>query len=209
MAENGVFRSAFRGFNKQDVLEYIDRMQAAAARNLENAEARAREAEERSTELTAEVRTLRAQVQETEEASQTELQSTKEQNEKLTALAQMYKRELVQLRDKLTATELRVADTDALQAEIVLLRKQNEQYARVVGDVSRVVMQARVVSASYFDNAHKSSLECLGQLRTFLEDLKVKTAEAVKTADVQHEESGDTIDTLLEQLQQVEIPEAE
>ena len=37
--------------------------------------------------------------------------------------------------------------------------------------------------------------------------MKEQTAEAVKTADTHHEESGDTIDSLLEQLKNAELPE--
>ncbi len=209
MAENGVFRSAFRGFNKQDVLDYIDVMKTDAAKELDAAERRASQLETRVSSLTAENEQLLQQVQQEAAGKDEELRRLREENDKLTALAQLYKRELVQLREQLAATELRVADSAALEAEVDLLKKQNEQYARVVGDVSRVVMQARVVSASYFDNAHKSSIECLAQLQSFLDDMKVQAAEAVKTADTQHEESGDTIDTLLEQLQSAEFPDGE
>jgi len=207
MAEKGVFRSAFRGFNKQDVLEYIDSMQTESAASLESAERRAKEAGEKVTSLQEENRQLREKVQEDSAGKEEMLASLQEENTKLTALAQMYKRELVQLRDQLAALELRAADSVELQKQVDLLSKQNEQYARVVGDVSRVMMQARVVSASYFDNAHKSSIECLGQLQSFLDEMKEQTAEAVKTADSHHEESGDTIDSLLEQLKNAELPE--
>lgn len=209
MAENGVFRNAFRGFNKQDVLEYIDRMQGEASASLKSAERRAKEAGELVASLQEENRQLQAKVQEESAGKEEQLSTLQEENAKLTALAQAYKRELVQLRDRLAASELRAADSDALQKQVTLLSKQNEQYARVVGDVSRVMMQARVVSASYFDNAHKSSIECLEQLQSFLDDMKVQAAEAVRTADTHHEESGDTIDSLLEQLQSAELPENE
>lgn len=49
MAQNGMFRNAFRGFNKQDVLQYIDEITAAWDEERKALEKRAEEAEAAST----------------------------------------------------------------------------------------------------------------------------------------------------------------
>ena len=59
MAQNGMFRNAFRGFNKQDVLQYIDEITAAWDEERKALEKRAEDAE--AAQLAAEAASLAAE----------------------------------------------------------------------------------------------------------------------------------------------------
>ena len=227
MAENGQFRNAFRGFNKQDVLQYIDQLQATLILRAEDAHLRAQAAQNETAEMAAQLSAQReaaleanAKVEEAnaaaakaaEEAAQASARADefRMQTEKLMSLAQAYKNEILDLRETLAQVEQSAVNEEELRAandrvaelerENALLKTQNEQYASVVGDIHRVMVKARVVSASYFETAHKNSVECLGQLDSFLDDLKAQVASNMATSNTLHEESGDRIDDLFSSL---------
>lgn len=207
MAENGVFRGAFRGFNKQDVLNYIDETQAMAVARLDEAERARLQAEE-----AASLSSRRAIEAETKaEAMEKELAPLQEQVEKLTALAKMYKRELLELREQVAESNAKNEELTALDAanerireltdENALLKEQNARYLAVVGDMSSLVMEARVLSASYFENAHQKSVDCIKRLDTFLDDLKMQAEQTRFMADIQKQTGEEQIETLLRDLQ--------
>ncbi len=227
MAENGQFRNAFRGFNKQDVLQYIDQLQATLILRAEEEHLRAKAAQsetaERAAQLSAQREAALEATAKVEEATAAAAQASAEaaaasaradefrlQSEKLMNLAQAYKNELLELREKLAQVEQSAVNEEELRAandrvaelerENALLKAQNEQYASVVGDIHRVMVKARVVSASYFETAHKSSVECLGQLDCFLDSLKAQVADNLMTSNTLHEESGDRIEDLFSAL---------
>ncbi len=209
MAESGFFRVSLRGFNKQDVLQYIDELQTAHAQRLAEVEALRAEAEETLEAERASAHNQDAHVKELEEAN---AQLT-EQVEKLTALAQIYKAELLSLREQQVSSDQVKEDAQKLQDalarnreledQVALLKEQNARYAAVVGDVSRLVVEARVVSASYLDAAQQKSSECIQELDTFLSELKGQV-EKVREGAVANRKAGDVhIESLLSDLKEL------
>ncbi len=209
MAENGFFRVSLRGFNKQDVLQYIDNLQTTHAEQLKEAETLRLEAEQ-ALEAERAAASERVSREEQLEAENTQL---REQVEKLTALAQIYKAELLQLREQSATAEQVTSDAAKLEQalarnrelenQVALLKEQNARYAAVVGDVSRLVVEARVVSASYLDAAHQKSSECIAELDTFLSELKGKV-EKVREGNVANRKAGDVhMESLLSDLKEL------
>ena len=209
MAESGFFRVSLRGFNKQDVLQYIDEIQTAHAGRLSELEALRLEAENAlSTEQEC-VAELNARIQQLEQ----EIAQLNDQIEKLNALAQIYKAELISLREQQSEND-QVKETSAsleealarnreLEEQVALLKEQNARYATVVGDVSRLVVEARVVSASYLDAAHKKSAECIKDLDAFLSELKLQVEKVREGADANRQAGNVHIETLLADLQEL------
>ena len=212
MAESGFFRTEFRGFKKQDVLQYIDNLQSTHGERLAESEELRRQAE---------------QALEAAHADSVATEELKKQNadladqvEKLTALAKIYKTELLALREEKTSFEQVKTNREQLdetlarnkeleercaqlEAQNALVREQNARYAAVVGDVSRLVVEARVVSASYLDAAHQKSTECIQHLDEFLAELKGEV-EKVREDAVANRRAGDVhIESLLSDLQEL------
>ncbi|MBE6763065.1 MAG: hypothetical protein E7553_01725 [Ruminococcaceae bacterium] len=207
MAESGFFRVSFRGFNKQDVLQYIDELQTAHTGRLAELEDLRLQAENALESERANASAFNTRIQELEQ----EIAQLKEQIERLNALAQIYKAELITLREQQAEVESCSAVSDdlaqalarnrELEEQVALLKEQNARYASVVGDVSRLVVEARIVSASYLDAAQKKSSECIKDLDVFLTQLK-EQVEKVRLGSDAHRQAGDAhIETLLEELQ--------
>ena len=104
---------------------------------------------------------------------------------------------------KVAAQEMNAKRIAELEEQNLLLTEQNARYAQIVGDVNRLVVEARVVSGSHFNAAHQKSNECLRLLDTFLDELKVQTREAVQSADERRREGDAYIQTLLSDLQEL------
>lgn len=209
MAESGFFRGAFRGFNKQDVLQYIDELQTSQGERLTEAEVLRAQAQEALAKAQEQASADAARADELEKANA----ALAEQVEKLTALAQIYKTELLALRDqKLTVDQAQEKEQQlaealeknrVLEEQCALLREQNARYADVVGDVSRLVVEARVVSASYLDAAQQKSTECIQQLDVFLSALKGQVEKVREDALANRRAGDDRIESLLSDLQEL------
>lgn len=209
MAESGFFRIGFRGFKKQDVLAYIEEMQTSAAQRLAQAEEQRREAEALSAQQAAQLRTAQQAVGEAQQRAQ----DLQDQVEKLTALAQLYKRELLQLREQNAACEEASAETSALdiandkiahlEERCAMLVEQNARYACIVGDVNRIVVEARVIAESYLDAAQKKSSDCLHHVDSVLDDLKVQVQQASKLTEQRRLNGEEQLQTLLSDLQKL------
>ncbi len=207
MAESGIFRIRMRGFDKQDVLQYIDDLQKASMERLSQTEARLEEQREAACARAKEAEDAKEQLAQQEQTAAT----LREQVEKLTALARAYKREVRSLREQVEACETRQKDTtelDAANAKIeeleqrcALLTEQNARFSQIVGDVSRLVVEARVVSSSYFDAAHQKSVNCIEQLESFLGELRDQAEQARETAAAQRRGGEEHIESLLADLQ--------
>lgn len=207
MAENGIFRISFRGFHKQDVLQYIDELQTASVARLAELEAKLEQAQATAASNAADAEEAKNQLAEQEQTVLT----LREQVDKLTALARAYKREVRDLREQVAQNERKEKDTSALDAanakiaeleeRCALLTEQNSRFSQIVGDVSRLVVEARVVSSSYFDAAHQKSVDCIEQLEVFLSELKSQAEEARETAAAHRRGGEEHIESLLADLQ--------
>ena len=207
MANNGFFRMAFRGFHKQDVLQYIDEMQTTSAQRLSEVDRWRTQAEETAAAEAARAEKADERAAELEEANR----ALQEQVEKLTSLAQMYKREVVQLREvaekavdtsDLEAANLKIA---RLEECVALLSDQNAQYATIVGDINRLLVEARVISNSHLDAAQQSSNDCLAQLDAFLDNLKTQTRLAVEASEKRRRDGESRVQSLLADLQDLGV----
>ena len=136
MAEKGIFRSAMSGFNKKEVLEYIDQITAAwneerqaLAAQAEEAAARAQQAEEAAAAATRQAEEAQAQaanLQEQLATAETEAaRSAQELSDKASALETVEKtlREtqeaLQQTQEALSAMEKEVASLTAQRDEAI------------------------------------------------------------------------------------------
>jgi len=211
MSEKGCFRVSFRGFHKDDVLQYIDELKADHTRALAALERRCVAAEESITGYAEEAKKARADLEEARKAET----AAQEQAAKLTALAKAYKQEILRLRESAERAEsekaTEVSELDAANQKIreltdenALLTEQNKQYASVVGDMNSLVTQARVLSESYFENAHQRSVDIVDRLDTFLDDMKTQTQQNRFLADVQKQKGEVHIESLLSELKRRE-----
>ena len=211
MTEHGQFRIGFRGFHKDDVLQYIDELKMLQVHQLRELDARCAMAENQIATATEQAQAAREEL----EKAQEESVSLREQSVKLTALAKAYKQEILRLREQAEqakaitandASELEEANRriQELTAQNALLMEQNEKYREVVGDVNSVVVEARVLSESCFENAHQRSVDTISRLDTFLDDLKTQTKQSRFLADVQKQKSEGRIETLLSDIKRRE-----
>ena len=103
-----LFRSAMRGFNKQDVTEYIDRMARDRRRDAERYGAHIRSLEEERTSTSQELESLRNQVAElvkSSYASNEEKENAQKELETLRGEQETFAAELEDLRREKTALE--------------------------------------------------------------------------------------------------------
>ena len=207
MANNGFFRVAFRGFHKQDVLQYIDGMQTTSAQRLSEVDHWRAQAEETAAAESARAAKAVERADELEQANR----ALQEQVEKLTSLAQMYKRDVVQLREEAQkaadSSDLDAANAKVARLEecVALLSDQNAQYAAIVGDINRLLVEARVISNSHLDAAQQSSNACLAQLDAFLDNLKTQTREAVEASEQRRRDGESRVQSLLAELQDIGV----
>ncbi len=211
MAEKGQFRIGFRGFHKDDVLEYIDDLKMAQTVRVRDLESRCEAAEET---IAASVARAEHAAKAMEEA-QAEADSLREQVAKLTALAKAYKQEILRLREQAEkAEEAAACETSELDDANETIRQlteqnrilmdQNAKYRQVIGDMSGLVIEARVLSESYFENAHQRSVDTIQRLDSFLDDLKSQTKQSRFLADVQKKKGEGHIETLLSDIRRRE-----
>ncbi len=136
MEEKGIFRSAIGGFNKADVLNYIDGLTAGWNEERELLENQARtdreaatQAKAQATALQAEMDTLRAQTQAQCDDMRAEVQAANEQLEAMRPLAEQAEAltaEAAQLREELAAAREQIAQMQAALAQ----SEENSQSAR-------------------------------------------------------------------------------
>lgn len=211
MTEHGRFRIGFRGFHKDDVLQYIDELKMLQVHQLRELDARCATAENQIAAAAEQAQAAREDL----EKAQEESAALREQSVKLTALAKAYKQEILRLREQAEqakaitandASELEEANRriQELTAQNALLAEQNEKYREVVGDVNSVVVEARVLSESCFENAHQRSVDTISRLDTFLDDLKTQTKQSRFLADVQKQKGEGRIETLLSDIKRRE-----
>ena len=211
MTEHGQFRIGFRGFHKDDVLQYIDELKMMQVHQLRELDSRCAVAESQISAAAEQAQEAREEL----ERAQEEMTALREQSAKLTALAKAYKQEILRLREQAEQTKLLTANDASeleeanrriqeLSAQNALLTEQNEKYREVVGDVNSVVVEARVLSESCFESAHQRSVDTLSRLDTFLDDLKSQTKQSRFLADVQKQKGEGRIESLLSDIKRRE-----
>lgn len=209
MAENCGFRSKFGGFNKEDVLTYINNLQEEHSRELaaqQQAMTAEREAYEKAlSEANAAL-----------EAQHAALQAEREEQEKLQALINEQYELNRTLRDQVAQTEqarashaalkTRVAQleqqnttvkqqaakdgaareqefgrqTAALRAENQRLKTENARYHELVSEVGSFVVEVRGMGARYLEEANERCAVRLSSLSKAIADLNAALDVAAK-----------------------------
>lgn len=223
MAENGLFRSSMRGFNRQDVLAYIDSLQA--------------ESENKLKELQAELDAAKEQVQKAtleRTTAQAETAAMKAENDRLEELIDEHNRVNRELREKvehlpeleaLRAENAQVAaklqeqtDNEATiaslkqemavqQAEIAALREKEGKYLAVAAQLEEIAAQTRRYSLNFLGASCKRSEECLDEMEKMAEgyeneltEMRRRIAEARALLEEQSNAAGVHLDELLEKI---------
>ena len=223
MAGNGLFRSSMRGFNRQDVLTYIDTLQA--------------ENEQRMQALQAELETANEQVQQAileRTTAQAETTAVKAENDRLEELINEHNRVNRELREKVehlpemealraeneqvaaklkeqTDNEASIAalkqENAALQLEIAALREKESKYLAVAAGLEEIAAQTRRYSLNFLGASCKRSEECLDEMEKMAEgyeselsELRRRIAEARGLLEEQSNAAGVHLDEMLERL---------
>ena len=139
VAGNGLFRSSFRGFNRQDVLDYIDTL--------------CRENEQQLQALQEQMNAQNARLVEAEQAraaAEAEIASLTEQNDQLEALIDEHNRANRELRAQIEELNTRQQgqsqlelDNARLLAVNATLREQQSQYQAVTGRLQNITDEMR------------------------------------------------------------------
>lgn len=210
MEEKGIFRSAIGGFNKNDVLTYIDRItgewneervqltEAAdtARQEAQQATAAAREATDKAEQAVAQAQehltALEAQLaQLTEQLAEVTAQRDVAVTEKA-ALAEELQQEQEKTR---TATNEMMAAEERLQAreqELAALRGQLDeqqgqiaQYAAVLGQTDGMQGHVDGIVRPFMEDANRRAAETLNGMHTLLDALLTQMTELKADVELQ------------------------
>lgn len=196
MAQNGMFRNAFRGFNKQDVLQYIDEITAAWDEERKALEQRANDAEEAQAALQAaadEALAQAAAAAEQQQVAETQLAEAQQQlfdttadlsvaattiEEMATQLEEAQRRtaqleqELAATADERDAAIAALADAKEQAAEAQAFRQQLEESRRLVSSqTEQIASMSRTIQRyeSILGDADTAAQKMDGIVRPFIE----------------------------------------
>ena len=223
MAENGLFRSSMRGFNRQDVLTYIDSLQAeneqrmkALQEELDAANTQIQQANVDRTTAQAETAAVKAENDRLEELINEHNRVNRELREKVEHLPELeaLRNENAQVAAKLkeqTDNEAAIAalrsENAALQAEVAALREKESKYLAVAAGLEEIAAQTRRYSLNFLGASCKRSEECLDEMEKMAEgyenelsELRRRIAEARGLLEEQSNAAGIHLDEMLEKL---------
>ena len=201
MAENCGFRSKFGGFNKEDVLTYINALQEEHGRELAAQQQTAtaeREAYEKALSeanaaLEEQHNTLLAEREEQERLQQLineqyeinrELRDQATKSEEARATNATLKARVARLEQENAAVKKEAAAAHAaeeqelrrqlaaLRAENGRLKEENRRYHDLVSDVGRFVVDVRAMGSRYLEEANERCRTRLGTLSHAIEELR-------------------------------------
>lgn len=216
MAENCGFRSKFGGFNKEDVLTYINALQEEHSRELaaqqqtataereayEKAlnEANAALEEQHNTLLAEREEQARLQqlINEQYEANR-ELRDQVAQSEEARATNATLKARVAQLEAECAAVKKEAESAHAaeeqelrrqlaaMRAENQRIKEENRRYHELVSDVGRFVVDVRAMGSRYLEEANERSRTRLTTISQAIEELRGALDVAAKELDVANE----------------------
>lgn len=223
MAENGLFRSSMRGFNRQDVLTYIDSLQAENEKKLKELQAELDAAKEQlqqamleRTTAQAETAAIKAENDRLEELIDEHNRVNRELREKtehlpeLEALREENERVAAKLKEQ-TNNETTIASLQqqnaAQQAEIAALREKESKYLAVAAQLEEIAAQTRRYSLNFLGASCKRSEECLDEMEKMAEgyeselaEMRRRITEARAMLEEQSNAAGVHLDELLEKI---------
>lgn len=203
MAENGLFRSSMRGFNRQDVLNYIDSLQ--------------RENEQQVSGLQEQLSSLQQQVetlQKERDDAVNKADALAEQNDHLEALIDEHNRNNREMRAKLEEAEQGEKgrsqlelDNARLRAVNSALREKQDHYQAVAGQLEDIAVQMRKYSLGFLSATSKRSEECLDSIEkaitTYESEMaavKNQIGKARESLEEQKNAAGVHLDEMLSSL---------
>ena len=201
MAENCGFRSKFGGFNKEDVLTYINALQEEHGRELaaqQQAATAEREAYEKALSeanaaLEEQHNTLLAEREEQERLQQLineqyeinrELRDQAAKSEEARATNAVLKERVTQLEQENAAAKKEAAAAHAaeeqelrrqlaaLRTENQRLKEENRRYHDLVSDVGRFVVDVRAMGSRYLEEANERSRTRWGTIAKAIDELR-------------------------------------
>ena len=215
MAQNGMFRNAFRGFNKQDVLQYIDEITAAwdeERKALEQQVTDAVAAQEAMQAAADEAQAMAASAVEMQQAAQVQLAETQQQLaataedlsvaattiEEMATQLEEAQRRILQLEQELATTAAErdnaiasLADAKEQVADAQVARQQLDDCRRQLNRQDEQMAQMRQTIQRYeavLGNADTAAQKIDGVVRPFIDNASHQAANTMD--DLQTAVSG-------------------
>jgi DNA repair exonuclease SbcCD ATPase subunit len=177
------FRTAFGGFNRQDVQQYIEQTAAAHRQELAQLQERLDQAEEKNAQLEAAL-----------SGAESEKSGAAAEEAKVRASLEASTRSLSKLRGELSQTEskLMVAkkELERLQTQVGTLEPMAESYAQLKDRVATVEL-----------DAHRRAQDTVSQAQEEAERIRADTQQWLDGVLEQYGQLRRGMDTLLEQAQ--------
>lgn len=204
MAKGGMFRSAMRGFHKQDVLQYIDEITGAwdaERKDLEQQAATALAAEDRlkaaaqqAEEATQQALALAQQAQEKTQVAEAQLSEVQQQLYDATADLANSRSAAADLEAQLQEALKRVAEleaqlTDAQQAnqqqreQIDTLQQSVTRYEKVLGNAETAQQHVDNIVRPFIEQANKQADETMDNVQAVLAGVLAQLGELQGNVD--------------------------
>ena len=183
MGESGSFRTSMRGFHKQDVLNYIDALQAAHVQETEALRHQAEEAQEQLSAAGEDKAVLQQKVGELEAG----LEACRQQADRVPELQRLEAlRRQAEVsssgKEALNKENMRLSEENRrFGHRLAELEAENKRYTDMVGDVGAFIVEIRSLGQSFLEAAYKRSEGCLDALDDAVAELECQVGEA-KTA---------------------------
>lgn len=210
MAENGLFRSSMRGFNRQDVLNYIDSLQSENEQQVSGLQEQLSAVREQLSALQAQADALAQE----RDAAVNKAEMLSEQNDHLEALIDEHNRNNREMRARLEEVDRQEKgssqlelDNARLRAVNSALREKQEHYQAVAGQLEDIAVQMRKYSLGFLSATSKRSEECLDAIEqtialyeSELAAVKGQISQARESLEEQKNAAGVHLDEMLSSL---------
>lgn len=197
--------AALGGFNKQDVLDYLEQVSKENSQQQQTLRQQLDEAQERCTQLSAQADQLTAQIQRLEG----ENQRLEQENGQMLAQLEQAKTQSNSLCAQLSQAQ---SDQSALQTQVDKLRPDAEAYAAVKERSAGVELDAHRRAQNVLDEAneqvrqlHRHTEQWLQSVRQEYESLRTQVESTASHAAVQLEKAEDSLRQVGELMERQEI----
>ena len=197
MAQNGMFRTAMGGFNKQDVLQYIDEITGAWNAERTALEQKAAEATALQEQLKAQADQSAAQAQEAGQRAQvaeTQLAEAQQQMYDATAELSVHKTTAESLREQLEETLHRVAQ---LEAELAATADQRDAAIAAVADAKSRQLDAAAL-ASQLEESRQQNQRLDDQIDSMQQAI-ARYEQVLGDVDTAHQRVDEIVRPFIEQ----------
>ena len=198
MAQNGMFRNAFRGFNKQDVLQYIDEITAAwdtERKDLESGRNDAVAAQEALQVTADEAQAAAAAATEQLVAVEAQLTDTQQKLENTTADLSVAATTIEEMAIQLEEAQRRLAD---LEREIITVANERDDAIAALADAKEQLAQNESTARQLEDSRQQVGRqnEQIAEMRQTIDRYET----AVGNADTMHQRVAGIARPYMEQV---------